>query len=291
MGAPDVSFVKQYNDTIYLLAQQMDSRLRSCVVVDTNWSGEQKFYDQYNQDVMVELLQRYASTPIQLPDFRRRVVAPRFFVSATLEDPKDALQTLIDPKSTFMQAKVAAGNRTFDDLIISAAGGTAYTGKTGTTSVTFPSAQKLAVNYLSAGNGLTKAKCIGAKRLLDANEVEAEDRYAAVTAEQIADLLNTTEVASSDYNVVKSLVQGEINTWLGFMWIRTERLLTDGSSNRLTYFFQRYALQLAIQKDIEGRIDERADMNFAWQVYLRMCAGATRLEEGRIVQVACTESW
>ena len=291
MATPDTAFVKQYNDTIYLLAQQMDTRIRSSVVVDTNWTGEQKFYDQYNQDVMTELVNRYAPTPIQLPDFRRRVVAPRFFVSASLEDPKDALQTAVDPKSTFMQAKVAAGNRTTDDLLISAMGGTAYTGKTGSTGVTFPSAQKIAYNYQSGGNGMTKVKCIGAKRILDANEVEATDRYALATSQQISDLLNTTEVASSDYNVVKSLVQGEINTWLGFVWIRSERLLTDASSNRLTYFFQRYAMQLAIQKDIEGRIDERIDMNMAWQVYLRMCMGATRLEEGRIVQVACTESW
>ena len=291
MGAPDVIFVKQYHDTIYLLAQQMDSRLRSSVVVDTNWTGEAKFYDQYNQDVMIELMQRYASTPISLPDFRRRMVTPRYFVSATLEDPKDALQTLVDPKSTFMQAKIAAANRTFDDLIISAMGGTAYTGKAGATPTTFPTAQKIAYNYLSAGNGMTKVKCIGAKRILDSNEVEKTDRYAVATAEQISDLLNTTEVTSNDYNVVKALVQGEINTWLRFVWIHSERLLTDSSSNRLTYFFQRWSLQLAIQKDIEGRVDERADMNFAWQVYLRMCAGATRLEEGRIVQVACTESW
>ena len=291
MGAPDTVFVKKYNNTIYLLAQQMDTRLRSAGLVDTDWIGEQKFYDQYNQDVMVELVDRYADTPVQLPDFRRRVVAPRYFVSCTLEDPKDALQTAVDPKSTFMQAKVAAGNRTTDDLWIAAAGGTAYTGKTGTTGVTFPSAQKIAYNYLSAGNGLTKVKCIGAKRILDTNEVDKTDRYAVTTAEQIADLLNTTEVASSDYNVVKSLVQGEINTWLGFIWIHSERLLTDSSSNRLCYFFQKYAMQLAIQKDIEGRVDERTDKNYAWQVYLRMCMGATRLEESRIVQVACTESW
>jgi hypothetical protein len=50
------------------------------------------------------------------------------------------------------------------------------------------------------------------------------------------------------------------------------------------------ALQLAIQKDIEGRIDERVDKNMAWQVYLRMCMGATRLEENRIIQIACVES-
>jgi hypothetical protein len=291
MSAPDTAYVKQYQDTIYLLAQQMTSYLRSSVVVDTNWTGEVKFYDQYNQDVMIELMQRYQSTPVQLPDFRRRAVFPRYFVSATIEDPKDALQTLVDPKSTFMQAKVAAANRTFDDLIIAAMGGTAYTGKSGTTATSFASANQIVYNYLSAGNGMTKVKCIGAKRILDAAEVDSNDRYAVATSEQIADLLNTTEITSADYNVVKALVQGEINTWLGFQWIRSERLLVDSSGNRLCYFFQRWALQLAIQKDIEGRIDERADMNFAWQVYLRMCAGATRLEESRIVQVANTESW
>ena len=97
---------KQYNNTIYLLAQLMDGDAFP-VRVDTNWTGEVKFYDQYNQDVMVELLQRYQTTPVQLPDFRRRAVFPRYFVSATLEDPRNALQIIIDPKSTFMQAKVA----------------------------------------------------------------------------------------------------------------------------------------------------------------------------------------
>jgi hypothetical protein len=49
-------------------------------------------------------------------------------------------------------------------------------------------------------------------------------------------------------------------------------------------------LQLAIQKDIEGRLDERVDLNMAWQVYLRMCMNATRLEEVRIVQISAVEA-
>ena len=291
MGSPTVVQVQQYANTIYLLAQQADTRLRGAVNVDTNWSGNTKFYDQYNQDVMVELITRYGTTPVQLPDFRRRAVSPRYFVSATLEDPKDALQMIVDPKSTIMQAKIAAANRTTDDLIIAAAGGTSYTGQTGSIAVTFPSAQQVVVGQFPAsGNGMSKAKILAAKRLLDTQEVDSSDRYAVTGSAQIEDLLNTTEITSSDFNVIKSLVQGEINTWIGFSWIRSERLLTDVSSNRLCYFFQKWALQLAIQKDIEGRLDERVDLNMAWQIYLRMCMNATRLEEARIVQVACTEA-
>lgn len=290
MGAPSTAYIQQYNNTIYLLAQQQDNRFVQAVMVDSNWTGQSKFYDQYNQDSAVELTTRYADTPTQTPDFRRRMVTPRYFVSSTLEDPKDALQMAIDPKSTMMQAKMAAFNRTKDDLIISAQGGTAYTGQTGSTAVTLASTNKIAYNQFTTGNGLTKAKVLAAKRILDSNEVEPTDRFISHTAAQLEDLLNTTEVTSSDYNVVKALVQGELKTWCGFVFIHSERLLTDANSNRLIYAWQRMAVQLAIQKEIEGRVDERADKNYAWQVYMRMCMGATRLEEGRLVQIACTEN-
>lgn len=290
MGAPNTAYINQYANTIYLLAQQMDTRFRSSIMVDSNWTGQAKFYDQYNQDVAVELSTRYADTPTQLPDFRRRMVTPRYFVSSTLEDPKDALQMAIDPKSTMMQAKMAAFNRTTDDIVISAMGGTAYTGQSGATAVTFPSSNKIVYNQFASGNGLTKAKVLATKRILDSNEVEVTDRFFAHTAAGLEDLLNTTEVTNSDYNVVKALVQGEVKTWVGFQFIHSERLLTDSASNRLNYGWQRAAMQLAIQKDIEGRVDERADKNYAWQVYMRMCMGSTRLEEARIVQVACTEA-
>ena len=290
MGAPSVAYIQQYNNTIYLLAQQQDNRFRMAIAVDFNWTGQAKFYDQYNQDVAVELSTRYADTPTQLPDFRRRMVTPRYFVSSTLEDPKDALQMAIDSKSIMMQAKMAAFNRTTDDLVISAQGGTSYTGQTGTMAVTFPSANQIVYNQFTTGNGLTKAKVLAAKRILDAGEVEPSERFLSYTAAQLEDLLNTTEVTSSDYNVVKTLVEGDLKTWCGFVFIHSERLLTDASSHRLIYAWQRYAVQLAIQKEIVGRVDERADKNFAWQVYMAMCMGSTRLEEARIVQIACAEN-
>ncbi len=291
MGNPSTAFVRQYKDTIALLAQQVDNRLRPSVMVDSDFRGESKFYEQYTQDDMVELVTRYEDTPIQLPDHRRRKVTPRYFVSNTLEDPTDALQMLVDPKSTYMQAKRASAARKTDDIIISAFAGTAYTGKDGTTSQSLGSGQQISSSF-GAGSavGMTKAKVIHAKKLLDAAEVDKMERYVAHTAAQLEDLLNTTEVTSSDYNVVKTLVQGELNTWVGFTWIHTERLLTDTNSARLCYAYQKKGIQLAIQKDVEGRIDERPDKNYAWQVYLRMCMGATRLEEVRVVEIACAES-
>jgi len=286
-GGPSVAFVKQYQDAITLLAQQAVSRLRPTISVDTNFRGEQKFYDQYNTDDMVEIVSAYADTPVQTPKHARRMVAPRYFVSNTLEDPVDALQMLIDPKSIYMQAKMASAGRKQDDIIIAAMGGTAYIGKTGTTT------QALELTIASGSAGMTKAKCIEAKFKLDEGEVEKTDRYMAHAASQLADLLNITEVTSDDYNVVKALVQGEIDTWLGFKWVQTERLVynTSAATERYCYAYHKMAAVLAIQKDVEGRVSERPDKNYAWQVYLRLCMGSTRLEEARIVQISCVETY
>jgi hypothetical protein len=285
MGAPSTAFVKQYEATISLLAQQMDNRLRPAVLVDTNWKGEAKFYDQYASDSMVELESRLQDTPIQDADHRRRKVTPRYFVSNTLEDPAEALQMLVDPKSTYMQAKAAAAARKTDSVIISALGGTAYTGKEGITSQTLPAAQKT-----TTGLGLTKAKLITAKRILDAGEVEKEERFCVISSKQLEDLLGTTEVVSVDYNTVKALVQGEVDQWLGFKFIHSEQLSTAAGGQRLCYAWQKKGIQLAIQKDAMGRIDERTDKNYAWQVYMKIVLGATRLEEARVVEIACVES-
>lgn len=287
MGAPNVAFVRQYQDTITLLAQQMESQYESCVMVDRNFNGEKKFYDQYSTDSMAEIVSRYADTPTQLPNHDRRMVTPRYFVSNTLEDPQDALQMLIDPKSAYMQAKKAAGARKKDDIIVAALGGTAYSGQNGTTTNALSGTSLIA----SSGAGMTKLKLIQAKVTLDENEVDREDRYLGCSASQIGDLLNTTEVASSDFNTVKALVEGTLNTWLGFNIKQSERFTVDGSSARECYAWQKKGVQLAIQKDVTGRVDERPDKNYAWQVYLKLVLGAVRLEEARVIQIKCTETF
>jgi hypothetical protein len=289
MGSPSVAFTQMYQDTIALLAQQMSGRLRPCVMVDTNFTGSAKYYDQYGADSMVEISTRYQDTPVQSPNHARRKVTPRYFVSNTLEDPADALQMLADPKSAYMQGKQAAAGRQLDDLIISALGATAYTGVAGGTSTTLVSYNSGSSVIASGSAGMTKAKLLAARKQLGKDEVDKEDRFCIYTEEQMDDLLNTTEVTSSDFNSVKALVQGELNTWIGFNFVHSERLATNASSERLCYCYQKKGIQLAIQKEVEGRLSERPDKNYAWQVYLRLCAGATRLEECRVIQVACTE--
>ena len=204
---------------------------------------------------------------------------------ADLIDDQDKLRMLISPESTYARAAAAAIGRSMDDVIIAAMGGTALTGTTGSTSTTLPSAQKIA----HGSAGLTIAKLVTAKKKLDEKSVDPSiPRYIVVSPEQIEDLLNSTTVTSADFNTVKALVQGDIDTFVGFKFITSNRLTDDGTS-RLCYAWAQDGMKLAIGKEPNAKIDERSDKSYATQVYYCSSFGSTRMEEEKVVEIACNE--
>lgn len=289
-AGPSTAFVQQFEDTLAMLAQQMDERLRPTVMVDSNFVGEAKFYPQYGTDTFTEIMSRYADTPLSVANLAQRMVTPSFFVSATLEDPQDALATLVDVKSGFYQAKMYASARKIDLILITASTATATTGSpiSGTSSTPLPAGQQLADTFANGATatGLTKAKMLRAKRILDAAEVPPYDRTFVIQAGQLEDLLNTTEPTSRDFNTVNALVEGTLTRWCGFNLVHSEQL-TQSGSDTLCIAYQKTGMKLAIQKNPEGRIDPRIDKNYAWQVYMSFAMGATRMEEVKVVQIAC----
>jgi len=93
--------------------------------------------------------------------------------------------------------------------------------------------------------------------------------------------------ASADYNSVRALVSGEIDTFMGFKFIRTEQINVDSSADQLVMCFHRAGIGLAIFDDVKARISERPDKRYSTQVYYEMTIGAARLEEERVVEIAC----
>lgn len=69
-----------------------------------------------------------------------------------------------------------------------------------------------------ADTGWNPDKARRASRHLNSKAVPNSDRHVILTAIGLETLLGETEVTSSDYNSVKALVNGEINTWMGFKW-------------------------------------------------------------------------
>lgn len=283
------AFVQQYSSNVQMLSQQMGSLLRGVVDVESV-VGKNAFFDQVGKTTAVLRSSRHADTPqIDTPHSRRRVSLADY-EWADLIDNADKVRLLIDPTSSYAKAAAAAMGRAMDDVIIAALGGTAYTGETGSTSVALPSGQK--PYSASQTDGLTVAKLLKAKELLDLADVDPSlPRFIVVSPKQISDLLNTTEVKSSDFNTVKALAQGQLDSFLGFKFIVSNRLKFDATNtdDRLAYAFTSDAIKLAIGQDVIARIDERADKSYSTQVYYAMSIGATRMEEEKVVEIACDE--
>lgn len=280
------AFVNQFSSNVQMLSQQMGSLLRNAVDVETV-NGEKAFFDQVGSAAAVLRTSRHADTPLIDTPHSRRMVTMSDFEYADLIDDQDKVRLLVDPTSTYSRAAAAAMGRAMDDVIISAALGTALTGKDGGTSTSFATA----TNQIAAGaTGLTLAKLIQAKEILDAGDVDPSiQRYIAVAPKQISNLLNSTTVTSSDFNTVKALAMGEINSFVGFNFIVTNRLGVDGSSARRVIAFAMDGIKLAVGREPTARIDERADKSYATQIYYAMTLGATRMEEKKVVEILCTE--
>ena len=287
------AFVQQYRANVEHLVQQKGSRLRALVRAETQ-AAEFEFYDRIGATTAQEVTGRHQDTPlINVPHDRRRV-SLRDFDWADLIDRPDRIRMLIDPSSPYSQNAAYALGRKMDDVILDAAFGTVYTGKTGATTVTFPSSQQIAVDYVETGaatnSGLTIAKLRKAKEILDKNEVDpTERRYIAVTAKQVTDLLRTTEITSADYNTVRALVQGELNTFMGFEFVRTELVRTNASNHRRVLVWAQSGLLLAVGQDIVTDIGPRRDKRNSTQVYVSASFGATRMEEEKVVEIICAE--
>ena len=205
---------------------------------------------------------------------------------ADLIDDSDKVRLLISPQSEYAKAGAYAMGRTMDDVIIAAATGNAFGGVSGGSTIALPAGQKIA----HGSTGLTIAKLISAKEKLDAANVDPDEaRTIVCSAKQISDLLGTTQITSADFNSVKALVQGDIDTFMGFKFIRSERLGLDGNNNRQVLAFTNTSMGLALGKDIQTKISERADKNYSTQVYLCMTIGATRVEDEKVIEIACTE--
>lgn len=285
----DEALVNQYQSNIALLTQQKGSRLRGAVRVESQ-NAEFEFYDRIGATDAVEITGRHQDTPlVQTPHDRRRV-GLKDFDWADLIDRQDRIKMLADPTGPYAMNAALAMGRKMDDVIIKAAFDTAYSGKTGQTTVSFDTNYRVAVNYVESGSAANSSMTIGklrrAKELLDAADNDPdEERYLALSAQGVHALLRTTETTSSDYNTVKALVEGKLDTFMGFKFIRTQRLNLDASGYERNIAWVKSKLLLAISSDVNVDVGPRRDKRNSVQVYVSMGIGATRMEENGVVEI------
>lgn len=286
-------YVQQYANNLQLLLQQKNSRFSDKVMRGSHTGEQAAVVDQVAKIEMQTPAGRFA--PIGRVDAAvdRRWVAPEDFDLPQLVDSFDKLRLLLDPQSTFVQNGVAAVNRRYDRSIIAAFFAASLTGKTGTTSTSFLSANQVAVTMgAAAATGLNFKKLREAKRILMAYDldIENEEIFFSVTAKQHDELLAESQIVSLDYQDKPVLVDGKITRVLGMTLVHSELNVVDGSSYRRIPVWAKSGMHLGEWGSQVTDIAQRKDLSgLPWQIYQKLTCGATRLDEKKVVEIKCAE--
>jgi hypothetical protein len=203
------------------------------------------------------------------------------FNAAEYSDIFSQAKVNFDERQELVQVVAGAMGRRQDQMILDALNGSS-------TSLT------VANSIGGSTTNMNIAKLREAKRLLDKGNVPPDGRHIIIHANGLSNLLSETSVTSSDFNSVKALVQGEINTYLGFTFHvlgdRSEGgLPIDGSLDRTCYAFHKDAVGYG-----EG-IAMRTEINYiaektSWLVNEVFSAGAIAIDDEGIVKITCRET-
>lgn len=299
--------VRQYHDNIDMLLQQKSGQVAPHCRNESQRS-EKQYYDQIGSVAAEQVTSRFSESPVvNTPHDRRMVTITPFHVGDFI-DTFEKVQTLIDPASSYVQNFVRALGREKDRVAFQAMFGTAYTGKEGTTTETFSTTvsttaggQVVEADFNTANSGLLIEKLIEAKRTaLSLHWDPAMQMYIIINSGGLSDLLNQVEVQSSDYNSIKALVRGEVDTYMGFRFLQWEGYVLSGTNvirgtgvdggEVVDCFpvFQKDSVLVASGIDVQTEITRRADRSFHWYAYARAMFGATRMESQKVLKI---ERW
>lgn len=285
----DSTYVRQFNGTLYMLAQQKGSRFENACRREQQKS-EMQFWDRIGLiDPPTTVTVRHGNTVYMDTPYTRRACTLQDATVADLLDPFDEVRAKIDPTSAVMETFTNTLARKCDDIWLAAYYGQALTGKLGTTTQDFDVTN---MEIAASSAGLTLAKLRTARRLLLANEVGEEALYLAISARQHDDLLGLTQVTSTDFNTKPTLVDGMVRYFMGFNIIHSERLplQSPGGTVRRIPFWSKSGMILAEGMPLRTTIDRLPAKNNNIQLWAARSVGAVRMEEAKCGSILCSEA-
>ena len=184
----------------------------------------------------------------------------------------DAAEVNFDEKQELAEVIAGALGRRGDQLIVDA----------------FDSSTALAAVIAAGGTNLTIAKLIEAQVALRNQGVANSELFAVIEAFGLGGLLNDEKASSSDYQNVKALVRGDIDTLCGFkintIETRAEGGLTEAANVVDSYFYHKAAIGLATGIEMKTEINYVPERT-SWLTNGVMKAGAVVRDAGGFVKV------
>jgi hypothetical protein len=309
MAYQELLLQNDYAADLKFQAQQMKSHLEMCVLRGMT-DGAQKRHQLIGVVDPIQIVERHQPTPY-IPNTHddRWTVQSKWVLNDFFDKFDEMRTTVTDVTGRYVQNAIHGLNRKKDAIILTALGGSAVTGQTGTGTQALPSGQKVLVGDHTfdpdggtANVGLTPYKLQNALAILEGQmgsleEIRAQGGrvHAAFSAKQKQALMSHVQTVSELYNNGKPMTTNQLAEFLGIeLHVYANSLVSvangtvDGSANQLAFVWLEDAIQLDFPAEsIETRITERSDLNYSWQCWASMQLGAVRVDDNKVVQIAC----
>jgi hypothetical protein len=261
-------------------AYQAEAMLRGAVRVRSGVEGSTYKFPKIGKGVAQVRIPQTDVTPLNVT-YGQVTVTLGDFIAAEYSDIFMQQKVNFDERRELVQVVSKAIGRRQDQIILDALNA---------------SSTSLTVSHDIGGTetNMNVAKLRDAKKKLDAGNVPSGDRHIIIHANSLASMLSETSVTSSDFNTVKALVAGEINTFLGFMFhVMGDRaeggLPLDNSNDRTIYAFHKDAIGMA-----EG-IAPKTEINYvpektSFLIASMFSAGAVAIDDEGIVKITARDT-
>ena len=273
--------VQQFDDLVKH-EYQARGRLRNTVTVRTGVTGDAYKFTRMGQGIANQKATQADVTPMNV-DHNRQTANLERWLAPEYTDIFDNDEVNFDEMKELATTIAKALGRREDQLIIDAMNGGTYS--------TTPSGADQGLDIVTGAAGLTVDKLREINARFQDLEIEDGDKHIAVTPKGLQDLLADTEVTSSDFNTVKALVNGELNTYLGMnfhvLGTRTEGGLPVVTDQR-AFAWHKASIGYAVGKiDMMTKVDW-VPQKTSWLSNGMLRAGSVIRENAGIIRVNYT---
>ncbi|MCP3675273.1 MAG: hypothetical protein GY829_12480 [Gammaproteobacteria bacterium] len=263
-------------DSMVKHAYQGVGKLKSTVTMRNNVTADTYKFRKMGKGLANQKSTADLVTPMDI-NHEFAVATLQNWTAPEYTDIFDQAEVNFDEKNELAEAIAGALGRRFDQLVVDA----------------LDASTPLATAIAEGGTNLTVAKLIAAKVALVNQGVGDADLFFIANANGLSGLLNDTKITSEDYATVKALVNGTINSFMGFTFNfleeREEGGLTIVSDIVDSYAYHRAAVGVAQGFENKTSIDWIADRT-AWLSNGMLKAGSVVRDTGGLVKVEYDET-
>lgn len=274
MSLTDVA-IEQFRDQFINVYQTIKRQLNGTVMEVRGVTGTSYNFALAGKVILHDRGAFHSDIPSSQVDYNRKVVVFQNKICKIPSDIFEQAEVNASERQNLAKTSAYAISRWEDQFIINALDSSGST-------------------PIPDGNtGLSLDKLLAMKFKMDENNIPPEGRHFGGHARQLQDLLAEQEITSYDYNTIRALVRGEVDTFLGFKFHFFGNMDEGGipitGDIRTCFAWHEDAVGMAYSIEPSVSVDWVPTMQ-SYIVIPRIRAGAVALQDEGIVKVNCDEN-